>query len=400
MLSRWYKDSMTERPDERNLEIREIDNTPGRAGRESTIGDNSKQNTWEVAKELAHKDDIHPSEVEGIKAIDSFGIDFGDGTIATSKGVVEKNDDTTLFQRPAKQAVEPMEEPHELLKSKPYDSAVTINIQITNVPEVTDAVQIEDLGKYSYQLLESGAAAVKPVKEWLMEPNAVNKTLGEFGSAIGTAVNYYASTSPEQISRDIQSAMGTVAEAVEDKFSHSMTPDDRAKLAGTLLPVFFFEGDLRKPIDPRTVEQMGLEKMAESELKALGVESKPAQVILERDEFSLQGKIVGDEAAFIRATVPEPGVVVVDSIFKGTLPSGSDFLAEMLKSSNAIPSQKLVFSSIMNPETLEAFRRGIPAADSLLGRSGTRALENLGIEPRSYRYEVVRGKLNLVIETQ
>lgn len=39
-----------------------------------------------MARHLSYKNDLHPSEVEVIKALDSFAIDFGDGSIMTAKG--------------------------------------------------------------------------------------------------------------------------------------------------------------------------------------------------------------------------------------------------------------------------------------------------------------------------
>lgn len=64
-----------------------------------------------------------------------------------------------------------------------------------------------------------------------------------------------------------------------------VTPEERAKMAGTILPMFFFEGNPKEPINPKTVEQMGLEGMSEVELKTLGIESRPIRMQLEKDEF-------------------------------------------------------------------------------------------------------------------
>lgn len=322
--------------------------------------------------------------------------DMGGKTFSTTF----KHGNSTVYERPARQALEPIPPPSPVLDETPYDSPVTLNVQATNVPEVPDPVSVEYLGQYGARVLEAGAQAVRPLEKWLATPNAVNDALSGIGSALETAANYYASTPADQVMRDDQAALGTISEAVIEHIDHPMTPEERARTAGMILPLFFFEGNAKEPINPKSVEQMGLESLSEAELKALGIESRPVRMVLERDEFSIQATIHSDNAAFFRATMPEPGVVDVDSIFKGSLPSGSDFLAHALKSHNAIPSKRLVFSGIVNAETKAAFEQGIPAADSLIGRSGARALESLGIEPKSFRYEVVRGKLNLVIDTQ
>ena len=74
---------MTDRPDEQKIEVQEVNKTPEKAGRESTIGDDAKQKTWGTVNEIAHQNDEHPSEIDGFSAlkVDSFGIDFGDGEV-------------------------------------------------------------------------------------------------------------------------------------------------------------------------------------------------------------------------------------------------------------------------------------------------------------------------------
>jgi len=49
-----------------------------------------------------------------------------------------------------------------------------------------------------------------------------------------------------------------------------MAPDERAKIAGAILPIFFFEGG--KEIDPNVAKQLRLEQMTKEELKALKIE--------------------------------------------------------------------------------------------------------------------------------
>jgi hypothetical protein len=73
---------------------------------------------------------------------------------------------------------------------------------------------------------------------------------------------------------------------------------------------------------------------------------------------------------------------------------GGDFLAQTLRGHRALLTHQLVFSGIINPETLEQFQAGWTPDATLLGKSGTKAMRALGIEPSSYKFETVRGKLN------
>lgn len=343
---------------------------------------------------------IIPDEGRAAPKFDSFGLDMGDGTVLTAKGIQEKQDGNFVYERPSKQALEPMPSPLPALDETPYDSQVTLNVQITNVPEVPDPVNVDDLGQHAVTVIEAGAQAVRPIENWLATPNAVNDALASIAPALETAANYYANTPTDHVARDVQSVLGSVGEAIEDTLSHPMTPEERAKMAGTILPMFFFEGNPKEPINPKTVEQMGLEGMSEVELKTLGIESRPIRMQLERDEFSIQAKIPGDDKAWFRAELPEPGGVDVTALDKGALPDGmgGKFFAQVLKEHGAMPTKRLVLKNVINPETRAAYTQGVAAADTLLGRCAANALRELGITPKSFRFEVVRGKLNLVIE--
>ena len=83
---------MADNVEDQSFEINESVRTPDAAKHESTISDDAKQKTWDEAIALVHKNDMHPSDVQGMKAVDSFGIDFGDGTIETSKGMITSSD--------------------------------------------------------------------------------------------------------------------------------------------------------------------------------------------------------------------------------------------------------------------------------------------------------------------
>jgi hypothetical protein len=175
---------------------------------------------------------------------------------------------TKIHEHPAKQALEPLPELSPTMQQPPYESSVKANVQITNVPEVSEGVQQEVLGKYAEAVLDNAAAAVRQIENHLAQPNAINSDLLKIGEWVADVPGHLAQ-SPEQLNRDVQGIAG----AAIDEIDKPLTPDERAKMAGMLLPMFFFEGG-KEPINPETIEQMGLEGMSEAELKALGIEKR------------------------------------------------------------------------------------------------------------------------------
>jgi len=177
-------------------------------------------------------------------------------------------DKVRVHEHAAKQAVEQLPALSPTMQQPPFDSAVKVNVQITNVPEVSEAVQQEVLGKYAEAVLENAAAAVRQIENHLAQPNAINSDFQKIGKWLSEGPRHFAQ-SPEQLNKDV-SALATGAMEEIDK---PLSVDERAKMAGILLPMFFFEGG-KEPINPETIEQMGLEGMTEAELKALGIEKR------------------------------------------------------------------------------------------------------------------------------
>lgn len=164
-----------------------------------------------------------------------------------------------VFERPAKQAVEPMPALSPVITEGPYNSTVKLNVQITNVPEVSQGVKPEELLQYTDTMLQSGAQAVRQIERHMAEPNAINNDMAKLAA--------HFRQSPYQLNKDAQ----MLFDSVVDQIDHPMTDDERAKAAGNLMPMFFFEGNAAEPIHPETVQQLALESMSESELLALGI---------------------------------------------------------------------------------------------------------------------------------
>ncbi len=124
---------------------------------------------------------------------------------------------------------------------------------------------------------------------------------------------------------------------------------------------------------------------------------------LRPDSYSLQARVPGYPRSAFRMEVPEePGKVNVTDIFSSDMPKGggSKLLAQALRDFKELPTRQLKISSIHEPNTEAAYLAKQPPESSLLGKMATKSLKELGIEPKSYRWDVIRGKLALIIDTQ
>jgi len=204
--------------------------------------------------------------------------DAGAGVAGTAK----------IHEHRAKQAVEPIPELSPTMKQPPFDSSVKVNVQITNVPEVSEAVTEEVLGKYAETVLENAAAAVRQIENHLAQPNAINSDFQKLGQWAAEIPGHFAQ-SADQLNQDAQ----TIVNSATAQIDKPLEADDRAKMAGMLLPMFFFEGG-KEPINPETIEQMGLEGMSEAELKALGIEKRTQAISGASEESALGSQISKD----------------------------------------------------------------------------------------------------------
>jgi hypothetical protein len=167
-----------------------------------------------------------------------------------------------VYSAEASQAVESPGPIAKVLTDGEYQSSVKLNVQITNVPEVSAGLDPQDGIKYVSTVMDAGVAAVRQVEHHMTEPGAVNKD-------IQNTANHF-KQSPFQFQKDV---LGAFFGAV-DKLDKPMAAEQRASAAGVFMPMFFFEGGGPTPIDKAAVNQMKLDQMTAEELKMLGIERK------------------------------------------------------------------------------------------------------------------------------
>lgn len=154
------------------------------------------------------------------------------------------------------------------------------------------------------------------------------------------------------------------------------------------------------------IETMGgvkaLEKMTPEELKSKDLKRYEMPTIRLSSYGNSFRAFIPDHVAMLNGEILEKGVVDISLVYKGLLPDGvgAHFLADTLKACDAIPTKKFIASIITNPETLEAFAKGLPAEQSLLGRHMIKALKECGLEAQSAEFVKIGRTLRLVIDTK
>jgi hypothetical protein len=123
---------------------------------------------------------------------------------------------------------------------------------------------------------------------------------------------------------------------------------------------------------------------------------------VDRDEYSTTVRSRADGNALARIQVEGGGVFMMTDVQKRDLPSGSgsDLLARALREVQAGPGNTLIIHGIINPETVPVYEAGGLPETSLLGRMGEKALTKVGLAPASVKWEIIRGKLCIVIKIQ
>jgi hypothetical protein len=246
--------------------------------RSAVIADGNNQARWLRAQQL-HSSDQNKSATDMYRKP-------GEAPVSTVKFGIDglANDRPTGLNANGKpyvvhtqEATQALEKPSPISKSTtegPYQSEIKMSVQITNVPEVPPAVTPQEAMKYTSKVMEAGAQSVRQTEDYLAKPNAVNNSLNDMAVA-GSKLPGYFQNSPEQLSRDAQTFAGAVMQKtgeVVQAIDKPMTAEERAKMAGGMLPFFFFEGG--KKIDPKVAKQMGLEQLTEADLKALSIEKR------------------------------------------------------------------------------------------------------------------------------
>ncbi|MBP9811723.1 hypothetical protein KBF38_25710 [bacterium] len=250
--------------------------------RNAVIADDNSQARWLRAQQIHNLDqnksatDMFRKPGEAKVSSVKFGIDGLSNDQPTGRNTNGKP--YAVHTQEAKQA---LEKPSPISKSTTegaYQSEVKLNVQITNVPEVPAAVTPQEAMKYTTKVMESGVQVVRQAEDYLAKPNAINNSLNDMAVA-GTKLPGHFSQSSEQLNKDAQSFAGALVEKTGEAvqaIDKPMTPDQRATMAGGILPLFFFEGG--KEIDPKVAKQMGLEQLTEAELKALSIERRIEKV--------------------------------------------------------------------------------------------------------------------------
>lgn len=204
---------------------------------------------------------------------ESVSIDYGDGRDAsrksglTERDLVNKNGTPySVYSLEASQAARKLDPISPLLTRGSYQESVKLNVQVTNVPEVSPGVRPEDLLGFTNAVMDAGAKAVRPVEEHLAKPNAINNDLWNLPGVAAKAIWHFAQ-SPEQLNNDTTVITNKVLETIDKP----MMPEQRAETAGSLLPMFFFEGG-QAPIESKAAQQMKLDQMTAHQLRELGIE--------------------------------------------------------------------------------------------------------------------------------
>lgn len=246
--------------------------------RSAVIADDNNQARWLRAQQMHNSDqnksatDMYRKPGDAPVSTVKFGIDG-----LTNDKPTGRNADGKPYAVHTQEASQALEKPSPISKSTTegaYQSEIKMSVQITNVPEVPSAVTPQEAMKYTTKVMEAGAQSVRQTEDYLARPNAINNSLNDMAVA-GSKLPGYFQNSPEQLSKDAQTFAGALIQKtgeVVQSIDKPLTAEQRAKMAGGMLPFFFFEGG--KEIDPKVAKQMGLEHLTEAELKTLSIEKR------------------------------------------------------------------------------------------------------------------------------
>lgn len=241
------------------------------------------------------------------------------------------------------------------------------------------------------------------------------EALGTEASAMGSGVREKASKLISRMADELMPQPMAVApdgRLVPIKNDASKIDDFAVKMDGRSgdyvpehKPMFLAPGP-NKVLSDREIESFGglkkLEAMSDGELASIGLRRyEMPKLNLQRDDFSIKAFVIGDTKAWVHASLPKPGTVVLEHLDNGAMPSGTggELLAQALKAHGAQPTERVILKNIVNKESFQAIKAGALPQDTHIAGCVTKALRLLGINPVSYRYETVGDKVNIVIDT-
>lgn len=152
--------------------------------------------------------------------------------------------------------------------------------------------------------------------------------------------------------------------------------------------------DAKEPGRERAGAQAGRPGSAD----AATPEAIPGGFTVSDDGYATTVKAKRDPNALVRIE-PDGKTLKMTDVQRRDLPAGtgSALLAEGLKAVKAGPGSELLIHGIINPETVASHEAGGDPADSKLGKMADRALESIGLTARSMRWEIIRGKLCILV---
>jgi SCP1.201-like deaminase len=237
---------------------------PAEVQRGAVISGQVHQNHWK-GMDKAHWLDQDESATglffkqgEASQSSSKFGID---GLEQEAPRVNANGTAYRVFTQPAAMSPTKIDPISPELTKGDYQSSVKLNVQISQIPEVPAPLTGQDALEYTSTVMAAGAAAVQKTEHHMTEANAIN-------SDIAGMLEHF-SRSPNQINQDVLNAVT----GLMDQIDKPLKPEQRAEMAGAILPLFFFEGE-KEPIAPNVAKEMKLDKMTADELRAIRVERK------------------------------------------------------------------------------------------------------------------------------
>jgi len=243
----------------------------------------------------------------------------------------------------------------------------------------------EILGSISKAAAEHGGQKLEVVKKAASKISDLTKDLLSPELAVA-GVGKIKASQLEKGAENIAKSIGRYSEYVPEKKPLFLNVSENRLLKENDLAL---HGGLKK-----------LESLTAEELEKLGIkrfELPKLNLWWDTQTFSAS---IPEKFAALNAAVLEKGVIDIVRIRKGWLPegAGSHFLAEALKAHKAIPTKELICSLITNPQTKEAFEKGLPAEESLLGKFMIKALKELGLKAESAQWVKREDSINIVIK--